>query len=141
MRLQLERWKTTLVGWKKAAKNCKTVVIGDFNLDHTRWNQNEYRLKKMVQMVKDQIETEGFCQVIREVTRSWPSQPSSLVDHLWTNHPGCLMSTKNAVRASSDHNHISATIRIKDRVEQGHQSLRRDRSKLNIERYKNKIKT
>ena len=139
--LQIVRWKKSINGWLKAAKNTKCILIGDLNLDYTRWANPDFRTKKMVQDTKDQIETQGFCQMIKNVTRSWPGQPSSLVDHLWTNSPGSIISTMNVVRAASDHNHISATIRTKDRTEYAHEITIRDRKNMSLNEYRDKLKS
>ena len=50
------------------------------------------------------------------------------------------MTTSNPVRASSDHKHISAVLRTKDRLEQAHESTRRDRKGMDLERYRLRIK-
>ena len=139
-KLQLDRWKVTLSGWKKASKNAKCVTIGDLNLDHCKWMDPTYRHHKLVQLTKDEVETRGFCQLINQPTRFWHGQTPSIIDHLWTNAPGCIMSTSNTPRSSSDHNTITAILRTKDRVVQQHNSRRRDRKKMDVENYKNKIK-
>ena len=113
--------------------------MGDLNIDYIKWNKPDYRLKKLVQMIKTQIETIGFCQLVNKVTRKWPGQPSSIIDHLWTNSPGNIMSVSNLLRTSSDHNVISAIIRTKDRQEHSHDITRRDRSNFNFLSYKSKI--
>ena len=87
------------------------------HLDHQRWLTPDYRVQKMVQIMKDEIETSGFCQLLRTIKKAWPGQPSSTVDHIWTNSPGNVMSTYNKVRASSDHNHIGTILRTKVRIE------------------------
>ena len=137
--LQNARWKKSLTGWTKAARNTKCVLIGDLNLDYVKWADPDYRNKRMVQDTKDTIEQLGFCQIISEVTRAWPGTPSSLVDHIWTNAPGCIMTTKNSVRSASDHNHISAILRTKDREEMKHETTRRNRKDMDIKEYKRRI--
>ena len=139
IKLQLERWKTTVNGWKKAARNSKCIVFGDININYNKWDQDDYRLKKFAQVVKDQIETEGFIQLLDKCTRFWPGKPPSLVDHIWTNSPNNIMTTANKVRAFSDHNCISAVIRTKDRPEQEHEIERRDRRKMDVSRYVRRI--
>ena len=136
---QITRWKKTLENWKKAAKNTKCVVFGDCNIDYKKWNDPNYRLKKLVDLTKTEIEPQGFCQLIEEYTRFWPGQTSSTVDHLWTNSVGSIMSTRNQTRSSSDHNVVSAIIRTKDRREHGHDMIKRDRSKFNLARFKSRI--
>ena len=115
-------------------------MLGDINLDYCKWFDINYRNKKMVQITKEEMETMGFCKLITDYTRHWPGQPSSIVDHVWTNSPGCLMSVRNIVRAASDHNFLITVIRAKNRQEHGHDMLRRDRKEMNVERYKEKIK-
>ena len=97
--LQRQRWSRIVDGWKRAERNARVVMIGDSNLDFLRWNVPEYRVARMVQQTKDELETLGFCQMIRGFTRTWPGQPNSLVDQLWTNEPGCIISTTNQERA------------------------------------------
>ena len=137
--LQNDRWRKSLAGWLRAAKDSKCILIGDVNLDFTRWADPEYRVRKMVQNTKELIETKGFCQLVKGHTRAWPGQPNSLVDHLWTNSPGSVMDVRNLVRGASDHNHIQAVIRTKDREIQAHEITRRDRKGMNVENYKSKI--
>ena len=50
-RLQLERWRRTIAGWKKAMQNSRCVVFGYFNLDHQKWADLDYRNAKMVKVV------------------------------------------------------------------------------------------
>ena len=105
--LQLARWRKTILDWQRASRNSKCILIGDLNVDFLKWNDQNYRLKKFVQILKDEIEVSGFCQLVNSITRTWPGQPSSIVDHIWTNSPGNINSTSNKVRSSSDRNHIS----------------------------------
>ena len=86
--LQLARWNKMLAGWKAAVtgdKNC--VIIGDLNLDHARWNNPSPGNQRMVERTKLVVETMGFSQLIKTITRSWPGQEDSIVDHLWSNIP------------------------------------------------------
>ena len=138
-KLQLDRWKDTISGWKRASKNSKCVTIGDLNLDYSRWKDPTYRHHKLVQLTKDEMETRGFCQLINQPTRFWQGQAPSILDHLWTNAPGCIMTTSNLPRSSSDHNTITTILRTKDRVDQQHNSRRRDRKNMDPVGYRNKI--
>ena len=90
-------------------------------------------------MVKNEMETLGYCQVIKGITRSWENQADSLVDQSWTNSQGSIISHFNEVRSFSDHNVIGVVIRSKDRVENGHEVERRSWKKLDIEMFKEKI--
>ena len=100
----------------------------------------QYRGKKLVQILKDEIVTLGYGQLVEKVTRSWPGVPSTLVDHIWTNSADSILQTTNSVRAASDHNMISATIRTKNRKIHVHDMTRRNKSKMDLDRYRMKIK-
>ena len=127
-------------GWKKATKNSKCIVFGDLNVDFLRWHDPTYRGKKLIQVMKDEIVTLGYGQLIDKVTRSWPGTPSTLVDHIWTNTAENIIQTSNCVRAASDHNTITAVIRTKNRKLHVHDVVRRNKSNMNVERYRMKIK-
>ena len=61
----------------------------------------------MVNTTKGLIEMAGFKQLIR----NWPYH--SLVDQVWTDNPNKILGVRNVVRAYSDHNVVSANIRVK----------------------------
>ena len=84
---QLARWNLFINSWKAASRISDVTVIGDLNLDFQRWGAPSIRVEKMVDKVKTDIETLGFHQIVEEVTRSWPDQPDSLLDHIWMNSP------------------------------------------------------
>ena len=88
-------------------------IIGDVNLDAMKWNSPDYDHEDMVELVKTDIETENFQQLIENPTRFWPNQPSSLLDQVWTNNIAKIIEVKNMDRAASDHNPIMIKIRIK----------------------------
>ena len=138
--LQVQRWKTTIQGWKRASRNSKCIILGDLNVDYLKWSDSSYRGKKLIQIMKDEIITIGYCQLIKKVTRFWPGVPSTLVDQIWTNSPESILQTTNNTRASSDHNWIAAIIRTKNRKIMVHDARRRNRSKFDIEEYRRKIK-
>ena len=56
------------------------MIIGDVNLDFQRWEDPEQGLENMVNLVKDEITTKGFCQVIRGPTRFWNCTVPYLLD-------------------------------------------------------------
>ena len=140
VQLQRMRWKKILDGWKKSARNANCILIGDTNLDFCKWDLPEPRILNMVNDVKNEMETRGFVQMIQNVTRSWPGQPESLVDQLWSNNPGCILTTSNEVRGPWDHNLIGAVIRTRNREEQEHEVYKRCRKNFNLTRYIEKMK-
>ena len=113
---QLDRWNLLLTGWKLAAKSKNCLLIGDFNLDYSRWNNAEGAQKKMIQRTKEEMEPLGFVQVISNITRTWHGQADSIIDHCWLNSPQKLISHQNQFRGSSDHNMISVVMRSKDKI-------------------------
>ena len=102
------------------------TVLGDTNLDYFRWLQPEYGVAKMVDRVKEDIETLGFGQIIQGVTRTWPGQPDSLIDQCWMNSLGRIIYYRNIERAFSDHNLIIVSFRTKRRIEDKHEVVKRE---------------
>ena len=138
--LQKLRWNKVIKGWTRAARGNNCIMIGDTNLDFCKWDQPEPIILNLVNEVKQEIETLGFAQMIGSPTRAWPGQPVSLVDHIWVNNPGGILTTSNEVRGPWDHNLIGAVIRTKNRTEQEHEINKRNRKNFNLERYREKIK-
>ena len=75
--LQRLRWSKIVTGWKRSERNARVVVIGDSNLNYLKWNDPGPRIARMVKQTKDELETLGFCQLIKKITRTWPGQPNS----------------------------------------------------------------
>ena len=53
----------------------------------------------MVESVQDEIEIEGFTQIVTGHTRSWQNQADSLLDHIWTNRRDRIIRHANCVRS------------------------------------------
>ena len=70
----------------------------------------------MVQTTKEEIESLNFVQLIEGATRSWPDQADSLIDHCWSNYSDKVISKRNIVRATGDHNILEIIIRVKGSV-------------------------
>ena len=138
--LQASRWEKTVEGWSAAAKFERCFFLGDLNLDYSRWQTPEAGHARMVERVKTSIETQGFYQVITGMTRFWPGQPPSQVDHCWTNSPGLVMSHSNETWSVSDHNLIGVFIRTKNRVEKNQEIQGRDWKAMNVKSYIDSVK-
>ena len=136
---QHERWTFFINSWKKAAAKSDVIVMGDLNLDHGKWNNPEANQLRMINQVKDEIETLGFFQQIESSTRSMEGQTDSTLDHIWTNSPGRLIFTKNLSRTFSDHNLIWASYRIKEKLVDHHDFWKRERRNLDLDRYRLKM--
>ena len=138
--LQLARWNAQLEGWKAAAEgNPNCVAIGDMNLDFMNWNLPNQNIR-MIERTKTEIETIGFLQLVSNVTRSWPGQADTCVDHIWTNSIDRIIAHANTVRANSDHNMISVFVRMKDKIQQRQEMIVRNRKKMDKQRIKDKVR-
>ena len=90
-------------------------IIGDVNLDFLKWQAPDQQHINMVQITNNTLEVSGFTQLVKGVTRCWPGQVDSLLDHLWTNDHARVMSCSNEVEAVGNHNWISGHIRLTGR--------------------------
>ena len=136
---QLERWMIILRSWKLAAADPLCTVIGDTNLNFLKWTSPEPRQLKMVEKTQEWIETLGFLQVIRGYTRSWRGQEDSLLDHCWMLKPDLLVATTNEIRAKSDHNYISAILKMKEKPRKNPEIKKRIWKNFCPIRFRNKI--
>ena len=89
----------------------------------------------MVDLIKDRIETQGFCQIVEGDTRFWPHTPSSLIDHIWNNCPARIIHSRNINLALSDHNLLEIKIRLNGSDNKPKVFIARDRSKLDTKQY------
>ena len=111
---QLLRWNKYLAQVEKAASNNTEVhLIGDFNMDFLRWNNPAPNQVNLVTCSKNILELNGFAQLMQGITRAWPGQVSSQIDHIWTNTSNKIQETTNVVKASGDHNLITLILRNK----------------------------
>ena len=138
---QLERWNTILKGWTAAAaagNNC--LIIGDLNLDYSKWDQPSQGITRMVNRTKLEVETIGFTQLVDRTTRAWEGMDDSTVDHIWTNDADRIIAHDNEVRSGSDHNVVSVVMRTKDRISQKQEILIRSWKDLDKDRVKLKMR-
>ena len=97
----------------RASATASVHILGDFNLDYQKWATLDPHHVQLVEATKNTLETNGFSQLLDGITRTWPGQADSTIDHIWSNNTQRIICTKNEVRASGDHNYITAIIRIK----------------------------
>ena len=83
----------------------KCHIVCDFNLDYTKWATPDTNHEQMITCTKNTLETAGFTQIIRDITRCWPGQNDSLVDHIWSNDTQNIINVTNVVLSVGDHNH------------------------------------
>ena len=136
---QLKRWSIFVDKWKIAAKMGDVTVMGDINLDFLKWGNPCPRVAKMVEKMKNEIETLGFQQIVENFTRTWNDQPDATLDHIWINRIERVIYHRNVTRASSDHNLLVLSVRTKDRIEDRHDIVCRNRQKWDPKVYREKI--
>ena len=136
---QTARWAKFVDKWKAAAGHGDVIVLGDVNLDFFKWGNPDSGHKKMVDKVKEEVETLGFNQIIQGFTRTWPGVPDSLVDHCWMNCQNRLIYHRNIVRTFSDHNLLIVSFRTKTKNLDRHDIIKRERKGMDPIQYKNEI--
>ena len=104
-----------------------------------KWSNPDHDHRIMTEKIKNEIEIEGYSQLVTGYTRTWPGQVSSLLDQCWTNCSNRIVSCRNIVRATSDHNLIEVVIRVKGVNSAPREAIRRQRSNFNIEEYRRRI--
>ena len=111
---QLARWSIFLNQWKRALDSGKEVIVmGDFNLNHFKFT-DAGQLQPLVNQLVEQIYPHGVQQCVRGPTHSWPGQPDSCLDLIYTNNPEKIGHTQELVRGSSDHKLIIANKKSKN---------------------------
>ena len=121
---QVERWRSIVNKWRMAGRQSSSTVIGDLNLNYLRWENPEAGYEEMIEMVQDELEVEGFTQLMTGYTRNQRNQEDSLLDHVWTNRRDRILGHANIVRGSSDHHVISVDISCRN-IRVGGQTTRR----------------
>ena len=105
-------------------------VVGDTNLDKIKWDIPDNNHVDMVDLTKNEIETNNFHQIIQGTTRSWVGQANSLIDQIWTNDITRVISHKNFIRTILDHNVICIKICLKGQDNPVMEIISRNRSKM-----------
>ena len=79
IRCQEDRWHRVLNQWISATAGADSIILGDINLDHARWNNPVQSHINMVEATKSAVETKGFYQIISDITRTWPGAQDSVL--------------------------------------------------------------
>ena len=137
---QNRRWSQFLKQVESARISSICHIIGDVNLDYKKWDTPDHLHLQMITDSKNILEAGGFFQLVSDVTRSWPGQVDSLIDHFWTNDVQKIIEVKNVVRAVGDHNVIVATIRMKGNDNRKLDSKRRTYKNFDPELFRQKLR-
>ena len=113
---QMARWAEFLDHWERALNTGLEVhTLGDMNLNHCNWTDESLpatnqtsRLRPLITALFSQIFPHGVTQCVTGPTRHWPNQPSSGLDHYFTNRPDKLSPVEKQFRGGSDHMFIFA---------------------------------
>ena len=119
---QEKRWEKIVRRWKNLSVNTRCVVVGDINL---KWSTPDMGHKKMVDEIKDYIETSGFQQLVKEYTRSWRSQADSLLDYVWSNCAEKVVKVVNDSWGASNHNVVGIELKLKGELSAGNSIVKR----------------
>ena len=98
MAQQQIRWLEFLDQWERALDTGLEVhTLGDMNINHLNWtdqslspNNQTSRLKPLITALFSRIFPHGVTQCVKGATRHWPNQPSTGLDHYYTNRPDKL---------------------------------------------------
>ena len=137
---QEERWRKLVTQWRRAGVSNNCVIIGDINLNFLDWEEPESGHENMIELVKDNLETTGFTQIVKKYTRSMSNQRDSLIDHIWTNKSTRILRHFNEVRNDSDHNVIGVDVSKKDVKIGGFNVKRRSWTNFDKDRFLTKVK-
>lgn len=128
---QLDRWDVLINQWKSALSGNKhCVLMGDVNLDYTRWDSSDYLHQKMIDSVKDNIVTLGATQSVDKVTRSSRTGRDSLLDHAWTNCPEYVSKVLVTDKSTSDHRLVILELSGTSQVSGDKYTRKRDMSRF-----------
>ena len=131
--LQLPRkldGKKTAAQWLEASREGDCILVGDCNIDILKWNNPDAKLAKLINILENNIITQGFTQLIKSPTRFWPGCPSSIIDHIWTNCPLKIRNHRNITRSISDHNVTEVTLASKSKFQNVQESIVRKKCTL-----------
>ena len=114
--MQMSRWSEFLDQWQRALSTGLEVhTLGDMNLNHLNWtdqaiphSNQSYKLRDLISALFSQILSKGVTQCVRVATRHWPGQPSTGLDHYYTNRVDKISPVQTQHRGGSDHQLIFA---------------------------------
>ena len=110
---QSERLDRLVNHWKGLSSSNKDVLIlGDANLCAYRWNDDDYNLKNLSNIVHDFLLEESFFQLVKDYTRSEFFRGNivsrSCIDHVYSNTP--LKCDSPRVDTAGDSDHMAVTM-------------------------------
>ena len=123
---QLERWTKIVGQWSRAGNVGSVVLIGDTNIDILKWDEPEFLIQPMVDLINEEIITQNFSQMIQGPTRFWKDKSPSLLDQCWSNDPARISNIRNIPRGTADHNVVAISFRMAGKVTSSMETVTRD---------------
>ena len=136
---QEKRWGIFIKQWIAASNRGECLIIGDTNLDTLKWDNPEYGQENMIKILKEEIITRNFHQMIQGPTRFWPGARPSLIDQCWSNNAVKLSNIGNVTRGTADHNMIRVNYRLKGNISSRLETKGRDRRKFCEKEFKRRM--
>ena len=134
---QEQRWSKFIDQWVSASDSGNEVlVIGDTNVDTLKLNNPDPGMENMTEMLKTEITTRNFTQVIQGPTRFWSGARPSQIDQCWSNNSRKISNVKNLTRGTADHNVVAITYRVKGNLSNHLETIGRDRTKFSTSEFK-----
>ena len=114
---QMERLRTLVKALNNSKKKGKTLALGDMNIDlYNVVTDHQKKLDDMRNVIEDEIISDGWLQMIHDITRSQTGQESSCLDHIYITHPTFVENVENVNVSSTDHNIICANLQFEKPV-------------------------
>ena len=136
---QEQMWTRFINQWVDASHQGEVLVIGDTNVDTLKWDNPDPGMENMMDLLRNEIVTRNFSQVVQGPTRFWPGTRPSLIDHIWCNNVRKTSNVKNSTRGTVDHNMVSVTYRLKGNVTNNLETIGCDRRSLSESEFKRLI--
>ena len=137
---QNERWNKILNQWTNLPAGAEVLVVGDLNIDFTRWTNPDHLHKYMTDQTRLRIEGIGYVQLVKEPTRYWQQTKPSLIDQSWTNSPNMIVKCLNISRPVADHNMIVTTVNLKSKPRTNCEIIKRDFKNFNTEGFQHRVR-
>ena len=100
-----------------SSSNCgEVLVVGDTNVDTIKLDNPDPGMENMVDMLKNEIITRKFKQVVQGPTRFWTGVRPSQIDQCWSNNTRTISNVKNFTRGTADDNFVAVTYRLRGNV-------------------------
>ena len=132
--------ETRLLKWIEARKEVwrgkeEVFLLGDINLDVLRRGDRMYRNARMLNMLLEELESNGWVQMVKSYTHYANRAgviSESLIDHVWTNTPAKVKRSGQEEVGASDHHRVWVERRSQTLVERVRKTEKRSLKKFQM---------